>query len=90
VRELENEVRRALALCDAEIEIEHLSSEGRAVGSDPSRQLDLHARTEHLTRELVQEALARANGNVTRAAALLGLSRFGLQKILKRLQLPAK
>ena len=39
-----------------------------------------------LERELVETALRRTEGNQTRAAELLGLSRFGLQKMMKRLE----
>ena len=88
VRELENEVRRALAFSEHEIDLAHLSEV--ALDAPEVGELDLHGRTDNLTRSLVREALARADGNVTRAASLLGVSRFGLQKILKRLQLPAK
>jgi DNA-binding protein Fis len=35
--------------------------------------------------ELVRAALERTSGNQTRAAELLGLSRFGLQKMIRRL-----
>ena len=33
----------------------------------------------------MQEALTKTRGNQTKAAQLLGLSRFGLQKMMKRL-----
>ena len=33
----------------------------------------------------IVEALEACNGNQTKAAAVLGLSRFGLQKMIKRL-----
>ncbi len=90
VRELENELRRALALSDGDLELAHFTrTDPRDLDAPPS-ELDLHAHTERLTRKLVRDALALAQGNITRAAALLGVSRFGLQKILKRLQLPAK
>jgi transcriptional regulator with GAF, ATPase, and Fis domain len=93
VRELENEVRRALAFSDDEIELEHLTQleePGEAGAVSQVNELDLHAHTDRLSRKLVREALLRVDGNVTRAALLLGVSRFGLQKILKRLQLSAK
>ena len=47
--------------------------------------LDLRSRVDALETELVEEALAKTRGNQTRAAQLLGLSRFGLQKMMKRL-----
>jgi serine/threonine-protein kinase PknK len=90
VRELENEVRRALAFSDGEIRLEHLTQRGPLEVVSDESELDLHAHTDRLLRKLVREALSRAEGNVTRAALLLGISRFGLQKILKRLQLSAR
>ncbi len=44
----------------------------------------LKPRVERLERSLVREALGRSGNNQTKAAELLGLSRFGLQKKLKR------
>jgi DNA-binding NtrC family response regulator len=44
-----------------------------------------NARTvDKLERDLIARAMAKAKGNQTRAAELLGLSRFGLQKKLRR------
>jgi len=89
VRQLENEVRRALVLSDDAITLEHLSRDvaqaarpGRAEG-----ELDLRGRVDALEAELVRAALRRTDGNQTRAAELLGLSRFGLQKMMKRLEI---
>jgi DNA-binding protein Fis len=39
--------------------------------------------------ELVQTALLETRGNQTKAAEMLGLSRFGLQKMIKRLGIKA-
>ena len=39
---------------------------------------------------LIREALAKTQGNQTRAAELLGLSRFGLQKMMKRLNVRSR
>jgi transcriptional regulator with PAS, ATPase and Fis domain len=49
--------------------------------------LRLKPRIERLERALLREALGKSNGNQTAAAKLLGLSRFGLQKKLKRYKL---
>jgi len=47
--------------------------------------MNLKTRLEELERELVREALERTAGNQSRAAQLLGVSRYGLQKMIKRL-----
>jgi transcriptional regulator with PAS, ATPase and Fis domain len=88
VRQLENEVRRALVLCDDTIQLEHLSEDVRArSGGEATRPdgLNLRRRVDALEVELVRNALRRTEGNQTRAAELLGVSRFGLQKMMKRL-----
>jgi DNA-binding NtrC family response regulator len=91
VRELENELMRASALCrGSRIAVEDLSPHIVDGGESPSLtpqgadDLTIRPRVERLERSLVQEALARHTGNQTRAAEVLGLSRFGLQKKLKR------
>jgi serine/threonine-protein kinase PknK len=86
VRQLENEVRRALVLSEGTIDVVELSDDV-ARGGPPSRTtgLDLRARVDALEAELVLVALTRTRGNQTKAANLLGLSRFGLQKMMKRL-----
>ena len=56
---------------------------GVVIPSDPD-SLELQPRVERLERALLREALGRAGNNQTKAAELLGLSRFGLQKKLKR------
>jgi len=85
VRELENEVQRWIALCDGVVELEDLSPSIVATdrGVDPD-DLRIRPRVERLERELIDRALDRTSGNQTRAAELLGLSRFGLQKKLRR------
>jgi DNA-binding protein Fis len=56
---------------------------GPVVSDDPD-DLQLKPRVERLERSLIREALGRCGNNQTKAADLLGLSRFGLQKKLKR------
>jgi serine/threonine-protein kinase PknK len=90
VRQLENEVRRALVLCDDTILPEHLSPEVRSGGGAETGRADglnLRERLDALEAELVRAALQRTQGNQTRAAELLGVSRFGLQKMMKRLEI---
>ncbi|MFK7991767.1 MAG: sigma 54-interacting transcriptional regulator [Sandaracinaceae bacterium] len=87
VRELENEVRRALLLTDGEIDVAHLSvapTEEGAPGLDP---LDLKGQVAALERRLIRRALTETDGNQTQAAKRLGVSRYGLSKMLKRLGL---
>jgi transcriptional regulator with GAF, ATPase, and Fis domain/tetratricopeptide (TPR) repeat protein len=92
IRQLENEVRRALVLADDVITPDILSPDvlaregGDAASSDA---LNLRGRVDALEGELVRTALKRTDGNQTRAAELLGLSRFGLQKMIKRLHIGA-
>ncbi|TPV93992.1 MAG: GAF domain-containing protein [Myxococcales bacterium FL481] len=92
VRELENEVQRWVALAEDKIRPDDLSAGIRAAIEgeleDPD-DLNLRSRVDRLERALIDRALERTEGNQTRAAALLGLSRFGLQKKLRRLQLEA-
>jgi transcriptional regulator with GAF, ATPase, and Fis domain len=95
VRQLENDVRRLLVLADATITLDALGEEPppSSLGPQaaphpatlPGEDLDLRGRVDDLERVLVAEALRRTAGNQTRAALLLGVSRFGLQKMQKRL-----
>ncbi len=90
IRQLENEVRRALVLADDVITPDVLSPDiARESGSAEASKdgLDLRGQVDALESELVRAALKRTEGNQTRAAELLGLSRFGLQKMIKRLQI---
>jgi transcriptional regulator with GAF, ATPase, and Fis domain len=89
VRQLENEVRRALVLGDGSIDVTELSADVVRGGPSAARGagLDMRTRVDALETELVLEALQKTRGNQTRAAQLLGLSRFGLQKMMKRLKI---
>ena len=92
IRQLENEVRRALVLADDVITPDILSPDVLAREGGEAPQVDamnLRGRVDALECELVRSALKRTQGNQTRAAELLGLSRFGLQKMIKRLQIGA-
>ncbi|MGH7269051.1 MAG: sigma-54 interaction domain-containing protein, partial [Polyangiaceae bacterium] len=91
VRQLENEIRRALVLSDGEIDVPALSDDvarGRPAALAEAG-LNLRARVDALERSLLREALGKTRGNQTKAAKLLGLSRFGLQKMMKRLGIQA-
>ncbi len=87
VRQLENELRRAIVLADDRIDVTELSADVARGGPSAARGSghDLRSRVDALEAELVREALDKTRGNQTRAAEMLGLSRFGLQKMIKRL-----
>lgn len=89
VRQLENEIRRAVVLTDDRIDVAELSVEVARGGPSAARGagLDLRSRVDALEAELVREALEKTKGNQTRAAETLGMSRFGLQKMMKRLRI---
>jgi transcriptional regulator with PAS, ATPase and Fis domain len=84
VRELRNAIERAVLLCETVIEPEHLPSsrESRPSGGD------LRAGVVAYERQRIVEALAECNGNQTKAAKLLGISRRTLIERLDELQLP--
>ena len=62
-------------------------SQERADGASDEREfVPLAARVEHVERKALEEALARANGNKSLAARLLGVTRAGLRMKLERLR----
>ncbi len=85
VRQLENEARRALVLADDRIDVAELSPELTRGACHSEAPATLRGKLDELEAELVRAALDAANGNQTKAAIELGISRFGLQKMLKRL-----
>ena len=90
VRELEHLVRALVFQCPEgrAIESSALSGIPRLAGAPPAIPLDplaLDARILELETALVSEALRRTGGNRTESARLLGISRNGLAKKLKRL-----
>jgi transcriptional regulator with GAF, ATPase, and Fis domain len=96
VRELQNEIRRAAILCDGIILESHLSAhvrEGRRgpgveTVDDGSVPSDRGTTLPDMVRELeireIQKAFDRAQANKSRAADLLGLSRFALQRKMEK------
>ena len=87
----ENEIRRALVLADDRIDVAELSDEVARGGPNATRDagVGLKARVDALETELVKDALLKTKGNQTRAAEVLGVSRFGLQKMMRRLGIKA-
>jgi two-component system, NtrC family, response regulator HupR/HoxA len=87
VRELENEIERAVALADdgRPIGAEHLSDRIRQAAETPAASLTLNEAIERLKVRMIDDAL-RECGSKTRAAERLGLSRQSLQQMLRRRQ----
>lgn len=94
IRELENEIYRLVALSDGMISSDLLSSNIRKAEESAAEEwASKHERiNEHtlkkavakVERQVILAALRKTDGNQTRAAKLLGLSRFGLRKKMER------
>jgi two-component system NtrC family response regulator len=81
VRELENRVKRAVVMAEGRyVTPENL--ELQTTGS--SDAATLKASRDHREKELVRLAMEKADGNVTRAASYLGVSRPTLYQLLAR------
>jgi Nif-specific regulatory protein len=85
VRELENVIERAVVVCNGSvIQEQHLPHALRA-GARPTERLTLSEAVERLERQLIEEALRNANGNVAAAARVLGTTervvRYKAQKL---------
>ena len=86
VRELEHAVERALLMAQGdEIEVVDLGLRRRGEGAPTMEELTL----EEAERILIERALDRHSGNVSRAADALGLSRSALYRRLQRYDIPA-
>ena len=81
VRELENCIKRAVAMAQGP----RITPEDLQLASSVSTEgLTLRAAREAVEKELVKKVLARHNGNVTRAAVELGISRPTLHELITR------
>lgn len=96
VRELQNEVRRAAILSDGVILREHLGErvrnpqlpEGGDAGPVPAEAgTTLPDLVQELEMREINRAYRRSGGNKSRAAEMLGLSRFALQRKLEKYEL---
>jgi len=87
VRELENEIERAVALVDPGQPIgpEHLSDRLRQDPAGATAPQTLGEAIEQLKRRMIEDAL-RECGSKTRAAERLGLTRQSLQQMMRRRQ----
>ena len=90
VRQLENEIVRATVMCGETMDIEHFSEALREFSLpmlDDVVDLKLEGHVNRLKSQLIRAALKKSGGNRSRASELLGVSRFGLQKMMTRLEL---
>ncbi len=90
VRELQNEIRRAALLCDGVILEAHLGQNVRQGGFSLEQVTPVEQGTNlpDMVRRLEMQQIARAyeaaQGNKSKAAEMLGLSRFALQRKLEK------
>jgi transcriptional regulator with GAF, ATPase, and Fis domain len=101
VRELQNELRRAAILCDGVVLESHLSQQVRSGRSTATvgfaddglvpaeRGTTLPDMVGELETREIKKAWQKAQGNKSRAADMLGLSRFALQRKLEKYGLEA-
>ncbi len=84
VRELENCIKRAVIMADGnQITLEDVGLAGAGEGEEPD-VLDLRQAREDAEKRVIITALGRADGNVLRAAELLGVSRPTLYDLMHR------
>jgi DNA-binding NtrC family response regulator len=91
VRELKNAIERAMLLVEGDLlEPEHFTTLTRTVAATQFRLPPEGVNLDEVERQLLMQALERANGNQTQAAQLLGINRdqvryriekFGLSKV---------
>jgi two-component system response regulator HupR/HoxA len=90
VRELQNEIQRMLVLSDGpvltpDLLAPHIRQAGLAEALEGGAPSGLRGRVDALESRVLAEALERNNGNLSKTARELGLSRLGLSKKMLRL-----
>ncbi len=92
VRELQNEMRRLISVIEEDGVVNYrMLSENIQQSMNRSTEIysdfNLQKRVEELERELIIKALALSGGNKTKAASILGISRVGLIKKMKKYEI---
>jgi two-component system NtrC family response regulator len=85
VRELENRVKRAIIMAEGKA----LTAADLDLGAGLQEAINLRAVREAADRRAIGEALARADGNISATARLLGISRPTLYDLIKAYDLQA-
>lgn len=85
VRELENCLKRAVIMADGL----RIRAEDLGLGEEALEHLNLRQVREAAERQAVVKVLARTNGNIARAAEVLGISRPSLYDLINRFGLNA-
>ncbi|HRF63569.1 MAG TPA: PEP-CTERM-box response regulator transcription factor [Candidatus Competibacter sp.] len=85
VRELENRLKRAIIMCESDL----ISAQDLELADNerPDLSLDLRQARELAERRTIQQALACADGSISRAAELLGVTRPTLYALLNKYDL---
>ena len=85
VRELENRLKRAIIMCESDL----ISAQDLELANSErlSPSLDLRQARELAERRTIQQALACANGSISHAAELLGVTRPTLYALLNKYDL---
>ncbi|MGV8074922.1 MAG: sigma 54-interacting transcriptional regulator [Syntrophobacteraceae bacterium] len=86
LRELENEIARAVAIAENGkcLETDHLSERVTRKAVVNRGKIDLKGRVRDMEKEMLANVLEKYGGNKTRTAKALGMSRYGLIKKLRR------
>ena len=95
IRELENAIERAVLFAepptisrrDLPPELLTAAASGGRASSEPPLRECVRSETRRIERTVILEALESTNGNITKAAQRLGISRRGLQLKIKELEI---
>jgi transcriptional regulator with GAF, ATPase, and Fis domain len=86
IREMENEVRRLVTVCDGTITVNRVSQHILKPASEAveDEDGDLTSMVQAIEMREIKRALEQYHGNKSRAAQLLGISRFALNRKLEK------